>query len=503
MDHVLNHRSILILLIIAALLITACGSGPATQKSASSPAITPSMSASTPPATEPTNTPAPIQPARTPVVIDTDMSQDAIMAILYLLQRPGLSVEAITISGTGETHCGPGIAHARGLIALLNSGDIPVACGRETPLTGDHKFPADWRAAADSSLGITWPENIPETPNNQLTSVDLLQKTIKSAAHPVVVVTDGPLTNLAEAFQADPQLVDNVRMIYIMGGAIDVPGNIYGVPLRAPNKTAEFNIFIDPHAANLVLNAGAPITLVPLDATNQVPLDKIFYKLLSEHQDTAAAKTVYTMLTTTKIYDQGAYFWDPLTYAIASDESLAFYTTKKIAVIEEEGPEVGRTIDSQTGREVRAAMTVDADRFVETYLSTLNGGQKIAIDWVAVRAVPTSLLTATIYDGKCVLEGPKQVPAGEFGVKLIDKDPKKGATLAIVTLDAGKTFSDLDAFPSANPPPWVQVLEYGDANPGKETMQTAEVKEKPLYLVCLDWPPARKIGAFGPIEVIK
>ena len=78
----------------------------------------------------------------TPVVIDTDMSLDDVMAILYLLQRPDVKVKAITVSGTGHVHCGPGMQHALGLIAIAGAQDIPVACGRDKPLQGDHAFPA-------------------------------------------------------------------------------------------------------------------------------------------------------------------------------------------------------------------------------------------------------------------------------------------------------------------------------------------------------------------------
>jgi len=387
---------------------------------------------------------------------------------------------------------------------MLEAGNIPVACGRETPLTGTHQFPPAIRTAADSSLGITWPANIPNALNNQLTAVDLLQKTIESAVRPVIVVADGPLTNLAEAFQVDPKLVDNVQMVYIMGGAFDVPGNIFGVPLTAPNKMAEFNMFIDPHAANVVFNSGAPITIVPLDATDQVPLDKIFYKLLSSHQETPAAKAIYTMLTESQAYNQGLYFWDPLTYAIASDDSLASYTTKVITVVEEEGPEIGRTKISQTGKEVRVAMTVEADRFMETYLSTLNGGQKIAIDWAAVRATTAAIMTVTISGGKCVLDGPRQVPAGEFGIKLINQDPEKPSLLVYITIDEGKNISELETYQPGNPlPPWVQVFGTVEADPGKEATLATEVKDRPIYLACFNKPPERKIGLIGPIELIK
>jgi len=246
---------------------------------------------------------------------------------------------------------------------------------------------------------------------------------------------------------------------------------------------------------------------VPLDATNQVPLDAVFYKALSEHQATPSAEAVYDMLDYTGIYLQpGCYFWDPLTYAIASDQNLATFATRKITVIEEDGPEIGRTKVSQDGKEVRVALTADADRFLDMYLSTLNGGQQIVVDWVTARFTPTppaNTVIVTIQGGKCSLEGPTLVPPGPVGVYLINKDPAKHATLAILTLDEGKTFADLVAYPSADPPQWVQLVQVNLAESSTEVLKIIEIKDKPIYLVCLNGPPEEKIGVLGPIEVIK
>lgn len=498
MNYLLNHLYIMARIIITTMFLAACLPRQATTKPpntvAPAAAITP-------------NTTIHAEPARTPVLIDSDMSADAIMAILYLLQRQEFNVAAITVAGTGEAHCGPGMSHARGLIALLKAGDIPVACGRETPLSGDEGFPSDLRALADSSLGITWPTNNPSNGNRPLNAVDLLKQTLETASRPVIFVTDGPLTNLGELFIHYPALVKHVQMIYSMGGAIDVPGNLYGIPLSVPNTTAEFNLYIDPHAANIVLNSGAPVTLIPLDATNQVPLDRAFYKLLYEHQTTPAAKAIYEMLTETKLYNQQeVYFWDPLAYAIASDESLAKYETKKITVIEE-GPETGRTKVSQEGTEVRVAMNPEADRFMEAYLSTLNGGQKINIDLTAVRGTPDVMLTVTMADGKCVSEGSTQVPFGEISIKFINQYPDRIGMLGIVTIDEGNSFTDLDAWPDAKAPPWIKAIGYIDLDPGKEDTITVEVGDKALYLVCLETLPGgniliSKTWTYGPIEGI-
>jgi inosine-uridine nucleoside N-ribohydrolase len=315
---------------------------------------------------------------QTPVIIDTDMSPDDIMAILYVLNRPELSVQAITVVGTGEAHCGPGVEHALGVVAIAGAGEIPVACGRETPLAGDHAFPAEWREMLDGAMGIDWPA-ARRNPAGSRSAVQLLKEVLDAATQPVVLLTDGPLTNVAELFQAYPELVKKVKMVYSMGGAIDVPGNTAFLPLEVPNKTAEFNIYVDPRAASLVLQSGAPLTLVPLDVTNQVPLDLTFYKLLEARRTTPSAQAVYELLTELKMYGGKEYLWDPLAYAIASDESLARYETRKLIILEEEGPESGRTKASEDGSPARVALSTDADRFIETYLSTINGGQAIAL----------------------------------------------------------------------------------------------------------------------------
>src|SRR5215467_9858351 len=112
-------------------------------------------------------------------VVDTDMAADDWMALLYLLRRPDVAVKAITVTGTGEAHCGPGMRHALGLVALANRGDIPVACGRDTPLQGAHAFPSAWRADVDNLYGLALPNAT--TSIAQQNAVDLLTSVIQSS----------------------------------------------------------------------------------------------------------------------------------------------------------------------------------------------------------------------------------------------------------------------------------------------------------------------------------
>ncbi len=309
-----------------------------------------------------------------PTLIDTDMAADDWMAILYLLQSPDVDVRAITVTGAGEAHCGPGVQNALDLVALAGQPEIPVTCGRETPLEGDRVFPQSWRDNVDALAGITLPAN-PNRPSEQ-DAVGLISDTIREAAGELEIITLGPLTNLAEAFLADPSLAEEIEQLYIMGGAFSVPGNVSdSSELSINNFAAEWNIYVDPHAAALAIASGAPVTFVPLDASNQVRLNKSFYDQLAEDRTTPEAEFVYQMLTKNIgfVYSGSYYFWDPLTAAIAVDESLGTIKTGPVSVIEEEGPESGATRLDENGSPARFATAADRDRFRQQFLDVLNG----------------------------------------------------------------------------------------------------------------------------------
>jgi pyrimidine-specific ribonucleoside hydrolase len=239
-----------------------------------------------------------------------------------------------------------------------------VACGREKPLQGDTEFPAAWRAGVEKIRGVTLPKG---GEPSALSAVELIAQTIQSSPAKVSVLTLGPLTNLGEAVQSRPEIIQNIAMVYIMGGAVDVPGNVSG------KDGPEWNIYVDPHAANLVLDSKAPVTLVPLDATNHVPITSTFYASLKENHAAPAADAVYKMFSaSTSMYTGGMYFWDPLTAAVLTDESLASIETRDIHVVED-GTETGRTAVTTGGASIRVAVSADAKRFEEVFLKSLNG----------------------------------------------------------------------------------------------------------------------------------
>lgn len=306
------------------------------------------------------------------MIVDTDMAPDDWMAILYLLMRPDVDVQAITVAGTGEVHCEPGVRHAKGLAALAGRPQIPVACGSDTPLAGDHTFPGLWRSRANTLAGLELPAN-PAADSGQ-DAAAMLTDTLRAFPKPVTIVTLGPLTNLAEALQADPALAGQIEQVYIMGGAFDVPGNVGLSGAGIDNTAAEWNLYIDPRAAAVVLHSGAPVTFVPLDATNQTPITTAFYNRLADNRATPAAEFVYQVLTTQLgLIKNGLYwFWDPLTAVVSTDPGVARTAERRVTMIEQEGSEVGATRVTGDGAPARVVTAVDAARFEEQFLDTLN-----------------------------------------------------------------------------------------------------------------------------------
>lgn len=324
-----------------------------------------------------TSSSLPFVPSPRPVVIDTDMAYDDWIALLYVLQRPELSVKAITVNGTGESHCEPGVRNALALIKLAGEANIPVACGREIPLQGEHVFPEEWRQSSDRLNDLVIPdgENTAQQtdPATHLDAAALLRQVIQTSPEKVTLLTLGALTNIGEAIQQDPTFLENISQVYIMGGALEVLGNVqYGSGID--NKVAEWNIYIDPLSLKILLDSGAPVTFVPLDATNQVPANMDFYHLLGSKRTTPEARFVNDLMNSElDVIASGINsFWDPLTAAILADESLATIREGKLKIYTEEGPSSGLTRLMNDGTPVRYAKTVNPWRFYADLIRTLN-----------------------------------------------------------------------------------------------------------------------------------
>ena len=303
-----------------------------------------------------------------PVVIDSDMISDDWMAALFVLNNPAFSVKAITVTGTGFGYCDAGVASALGLLALTDYGDVPVSCWTETPLQGTNAPPAEWRTTLEAVEALGLPEG---GAPSELDAVALFTSTIQESPEPVTVLALGPLTNVGAALEATPALVDNIEMIYVMGGAVDVDGSF----VSEQNTTAEWNIYCDPHAARLVFESGAPITLVPLDATNEVPVTPEFVERLNAEKATPEAEFVAALLANNaeSIASGGYFFWDPLAAVVMADPSLVTLTERDVTVIDTPGsPDDGRTKPDPNGSDILVATAPDGPALEDALIAAWN-----------------------------------------------------------------------------------------------------------------------------------
>ena len=261
-----------------------------------------------------------------PIVFDNDMAIDDWAALLFLLQHPQTDVVAITIAASGESHCASGLRNANALLALsqYSSSSVLVACGDDEPLDGYAVFPEAWRKDSDTLSGVVLPKSQRKLSHTH--AVEVIHKVIVEANEPITIVATGTLTNIAQWVEKYPEDIKHVSRLIIMGGNVEAPGNII-VPKFTdghPNVSAEWNIFIDPLAADIVFAAGLPIELVGLDVTNTVRVTSDFAQNFKQKVKTPSAKFWDHVLDNNDWFiDSGEYyFWDTLAALIAVEPSL-------------------------------------------------------------------------------------------------------------------------------------------------------------------------------------
>lgn len=326
----------------------------------------------------PTATPAPsppgaiTHPPRRTLLVDTDVAGDDLVALAFLVSSPAVELVAVTVSGTGEAHCAGGVDVVLRLLDRLDAPDIPVACGRETPLAGAHAFPDAWREHVDNGAGLQLaPTGRAPSPS---TAVELIAA-LTAEHESLTVLTLGPLTNLADALLTEPGIADRLGPVFVMGGALYVPGNLVCCGAPEGNDVAEWNIYVDPHAANVVVDSGVNPSFVSLDGTNQVPLTPAFAARVMAPTDSAATALVAELFEANPFMIDGSfYIWDALAAQVAAGYPVGSFSPACIVVEEAEGPESGFTRPGCATANITYLSTVDASAAENTLLGVLNGG---------------------------------------------------------------------------------------------------------------------------------
>ncbi len=292
------------------------------------------------------------------IIIDTDPGQDDAVAILLALASPELEVLALT-TVAGNVPLALTTRNARQIVELAGRS-TPIHAGCDRPMT--RALVTAEHVHGKSGLdGIALPD--PTHPVSPVHAVDAIIDTLR--AHPPGTVTLcplGPLTNIATAFRRAPDIVARVAGIVLMGGAYFEVGNV--------TPAAEFNIYVDPEAADIVFKSGVPLVVMPLDVTHQALTSRPWVEEMRA-KGTPVARAIaawtdfFERFDSAKYGTDGAPLHDPCVIAYLLEPSL--FTGRHINVeIETKGElTLGMTVADWwrvTGRKPNAVFMGGVDR---------------------------------------------------------------------------------------------------------------------------------------------
>ncbi|WP_130421649.1 nucleoside hydrolase [Edaphobacter modestus] len=189
-----------------------------------------------------------------------------------------------------------------------------------------------------------------------------------SSTSPYTLLALGPQTNLAEALAQNQRTVSGIGQMIMMGGAVFVEGNVTGYH----DKKAEWNIFEDPDAASSVFTSGMPISMVPLDATQFVPIDQSFLDAAKKFTSPLGHVVFQLLRLGYKSNDKSYFAWDPL--AAVSVVAPSVVQSQSVAIqIVTSPPEVGRTrADPSSPNKVMVATSASAEIFRNAFLDAFS-----------------------------------------------------------------------------------------------------------------------------------
>jgi len=308
--------------------------------------------------------------SRQKIILDVDTGVDDALAILHALASDDIEVMGITTCfGNVDIHTA-----TRNTLAIveLAGKSVSVYQGAEAPLERTWLGPVPW-IHGDNGLGNAYIANPTSSAHATMTAADFIIATVRAYPGEVVIVPVARMTNLAHALQTDGQIAGLIQRVVMMGGAAFCPGNVTAV--------AEANIWGDPEAAQLIFQAGIPITMVGLDVTMQTTLSAHDLTLLDETLPyTKLVRDAVRFYMNAYESTQGTGPWcplhDPLAVAVAADATLCGTKAYPVTVETTGDLTAGMTVidaraSSLAQQNADVCVTVDITRFLKRFKDSL------------------------------------------------------------------------------------------------------------------------------------
>jgi len=319
------------------------------------------------------------------IILDTDPGTDDAMALMLALNSPEIDVRAVTVV-PGNVTAKQGLENTLRMISLANRCDIPVAAGAQHPLF-QKLITAEFWHGKNGLANIELPPSKCKVDSRY--GPDLIIEMVHAAPHEIALVPVGPLTNIALAIEKDPSIVPLVKEVILMGGGIS-GGNV--------NAAAEANIYNDPEAAQIVFQAGWPLTMVGLEVGDQALFTHKYLDQLGQTHgqinDFIYSVLKFLLNLSGTFGAPGSPMYDPSAVAVAVDSTLVKVQEMHVDVETRGEFTRGETVGNRRGQvernvlhgdryviegvdkitpNARVCVDVDADRFLQLFVSRIRG----------------------------------------------------------------------------------------------------------------------------------
>lgn len=299
--------------------------------------------------------------------MDHDGAIDDLLSQLLILTMPDVDLIGITVT-PADCYIEPALESTYKLLQLMGQERIPLGRG---DYYGINAFPSEWRARPEIINALPLLINLPQSPDpySYLSAPELIIETLTKATEKVSVLMTGPCSNLVMALERVPELKEKIAEVVWMAGAFRVHGN---VQTYQHDGTAEWNVFWDPVSSQKLVSYELPLTLIPLDVTNHVPVTKQFLSTLANQIDYRLSNLTGQLwaltIDTIPSYQYTYFMWDILaTSYLAMPEQ---FTTERVkANVSTRPPNAGQTYLDASGYELTIATDVDV-RYFYDYLLT-------------------------------------------------------------------------------------------------------------------------------------
>jgi inosine-uridine nucleoside N-ribohydrolase len=307
------------------------------------------------------------------IILDTDPGTDDAMALMLALNSPELDVRAVTVV-PGNVTARQGLENALRMVSLANRCDVPVAAGAQHPLF-QKLITAEFWHGKNGLANIELPASKCRVDGRF--GPDLIIELVHASPHEITLVPVGPLTNIALAVLKDPSIVPLVKEVILMGGSIK-GGNV--------NAAAEANIYNDPEAAQIVFQAGWPLTMVGLDVGDKTLFSRKYLDQLGRTHgpvnDFIYGVAKFLVELSEKFGDTGSPMYDPLAVGVAVDASLVTAPAMHVDVETRGEFTRGETVANRRNEVERNVLhhSAEGDRYIIEGIDKVAPNAKVCVE---------------------------------------------------------------------------------------------------------------------------